>query len=446
MKHCQSLINKMFYFRQQCKKRPPDILLQYENDIESCISDENDEEIDYPEDEHSDESYDEDGDYNEEKSANRVSGRIFDVGQSEHKMNPYNDNDNDEDEDEHEDEDEDEHDYNENLVEVDDDHDEWGFHQSYSFLIRRHTTRNPEPDAVKKCCVCTNTVRLQNIRLDEIDHHPSFVFHEDMAFMNPCKQHTICVSCIRRSILSNGSSVLRDGFGNYPCLGDVNCTNDLRQRTTTYIYQLREIFSDDEWSNVIEMVRNYETSNVHFTHHPFCVPLIPVSEITVNMLYNQINHILDQDHPKVQCPICTVTIQKTTACYAMRHCDWEMCWMCSKLERRLSHDHWKVCPRYDSNKYWKQFGYLCEESICYDDNRSCSVPNHAPGIEKMNYIRKIFQLYHLYESIESSHREALKQKLKHDHPSKWDKITHLLTQYELYRMDKTRVLHIALNK
>jgi hypothetical protein len=397
----------MVYLRQQCKKRPPDVLLQreyYESD--SCGSDEDHVEIDYPEDEENSDSEDE---------SYRVTGRQI------IEENTENDN-------------EDNEEINEENNDVDDD-DEWNFHQSYSFLIHRRSIqeRKIEYQSVT-CCICNNLVQKQEIRLDELDHHPCFVFTNDMGFINPCKEHVICTSCIRRSILSNATSILKDGAGNFPCLGDMNCKNNLRQRTTTYIHQLREMFSEVEWSTIMEYLRNFRSSQAKYQHHFYCIPLTPVSDINVDVIYNRIIAIFNQDQPRVQCPICTVTIQKTTACYAMRHCDWEICWMCSKLDRRLSIDHWKTCPRYDSNAYWKQYKYLCEESICHDDNHTCQNSSHVEGKTNMNHIRKIFQLHNLFKSVDSSMECQVIKKLQQNEPILWVQIFDLLKQYETYKM------------
>ena len=429
----------MCYLRQQCRKRPPDVLLQREYDSESCDSDENHAEIDYTDDDDDGNDDNDDNDDNDKHSPNSPSsptspsdvviGRI-DNGVHNEIPQPM-------------------HEYHEEFfhddLDLDSDSDsdsEREFRQSYSFLVRRHIITDQKSDiqksAVFSCCVCDTSVQQQRIRLDELDHHPSFQFQEDMGFLNPCKKHTTCVSCIRKSLLvgqhsGESSQVIRDGCGTYPCLGDVNCKNTLQQRTTTFIHQLRELFTDIEWNSITSQIRNFRASQVMFDHHPYLSPLIGTADVTVTILCDRIIDILNQDEQHVLCPICTVTIQKTTACYAMRHCDWEICWMCGKIDRRLSIDHWKTCPRYDSNAYWKKHDYLCLETICYDEDRVCKIPTHERGKMNMNHIRQVFQLYHLYTSVTSEMKSIVDTTIQHKWPIQFQKMTRLLKEYGAYK-------------
>ena len=401
----------MCYLRQQCRKRPPDVLLQQEYDSDSCQSDENHVEIDYPEDGRDDDDYD---DGHSPLSPFRVTGRI------------------------------DNSDYKEELYMGDDgsnsDSDSGGgYHQSYLFQVRRVMHPRFEDSksaaAILTCCVCSNSVQHQRIRLDELDHHPSFQFQDDMGFSNPCKKHVTCVSCIRKSLIGESSPVIRDGCGNFPCLGDVNCLNSLNQRTTTFIHQLRELFTDAEWNSIALQVRNFRASqDVMFEYHPYLSPLICKTNVTATILCNRIIDILNHDEPHVSCPICTVTIQRTTACYAMRHCDWEMCWMCGKVDRRLSADHWKTCPRYDSNAYWKKYDYLCLETVCYDDDHNCNLQSHERGRLNMNHIRQVFQLYYLCASVTPEMKVDVDSMMKNTWPIQFQKMNAFLREFHVFKM------------
>ena len=169
----------MCYLRQQCRKRPPDVLLQQEYDSDSCNnSDENHAEIDYPDEEDDVDYTDDNNSPGSPISASEVTGRIEGGEQMEE--------------------------YHQELF-ISDSDSESDFHQTYSFLVRRHVVTDLKSEnqksAVVSCCVCNNSVRQQQIRLDELDHHPSFQFQEDMGFFNPCKKHVTCVSCIRQSLL-----------------------------------------------------------------------------------------------------------------------------------------------------------------------------------------------------------------------------------------------------
>ena len=249
------------------------------------------------------------------------------------------------------------------------------------------------------CCICAESYPVFPHRLDELDHHPTELPTPSQVLMNPCQKHYICVSCIKSSLLNNAMALFKDGNGNFPCLGDGQCQNNLQQRTTTFIYQLRDLFTDGEWNTLIHVLKMHRISQSVSEHHPYIVPLCPTAQISPEMAYNHLQHLMTQDHPRVQCPICLVPIQKTTACFAIRHCDWEMCWMCGKVDRRLDTQHWKVCPRYDSNPFWKLHDYQCSEGECFNDDRVCTVNQHALGRSSMDDIRKAYQIMRFYESF-----------------------------------------------
>jgi len=285
------------------------------------------------------------------------------------------------------------------------------------------------------CCVCSNTCPTVQMCMDELDHNFTFVISASskVALLNPCRKHYICVPCIRASLLTTPLSVLMDGQGNIPCLGDVQCTNLLQQRTTTYLYQVRELFTDQEWQNISHVAKMYRTSNQSLVDfHPYMIPLTESQKLTTVQIVDRICHIINQEHPCIQCSICAVHIQKTTACFAMRHCDWETCWMCGKVERRLSSDHWKTCPRYDSNPFWKTHGYLCKEGSCFDEDRSCDHHLHKKGRESMDLIRKIYQLYGLFKSLSVGQQTDVISHLKQN--NRWEQCQTLLSQFAQYEM------------
>jgi len=257
------------------------------------------------------------------------------------------------------------------------------------------------------CCICAEIYPVFPHRLDELDHHPTELPTPSQVLMNPCQKHYICVSCIKSSLLNNAMVLFKDGQGNFPCLGDGQCQNDLQQRTTTFIYQLRDLFTDGEWNTLTHVLNMHRSSQSVSEHHPFIVPLCPSAQISPEMAYNHLQHLMTQDHPRVQCPICLVPIQKTTACFAIRHCDWEMCWMCGKVDRRLDTQHWKGCPRYDSNPFWNLHDYQCSEGRCFNDDRVCTVTQHALGRSSMDDIRKAYQVMRFYESFSPTFQSQL---------------------------------------
>jgi hypothetical protein len=251
--------------------------------------------------------------------------------------------------------------------------------------------------------------------LDQLDNYYEIDVPCDQVFLNPCHKHYICGYCIRQSLKNTPENVLKIGQGNFPCLGDSNCKNNLGHITTTFIYQLKCLFNDIEWRIIMEILKNMRQScKMIDNYHPYISPLIKKNELCSKVSHDKIVEILNQECPYVKCPICAVVIQKTTDCYSIRHCDWEVCWMCHKIDRRLPADHWKTCPRYDFEKSWKSQGYLCKEGSCYDENKTCVEITHKNGIEMMNRIRKSFQLHYFWDSLSISVIDHIKTKLSFD--------------------------------
>jgi hypothetical protein len=192
------------------------------------------------------------------------------------------------------------------------------------------------------------------------------------------------------------------GQGNFPCLGNSQCKNSLSHRTTTFLHQLKPFFNDIEWRHIKDVsntINQRQKLNYLTNYHPYLSPLISINKVSVELVIQTIKNILSQDIARVKCPVCSVTIQKTTDCYSIRHCDWEVCWMCHKVDRRLPIDHWKTCPRYDYDVAWKSFNYQCEEGKCYNEDTQCCNLVHEQGIKNMNKVRKSFQLHRLINSV-----------------------------------------------
>lgn len=303
--------------------------------------------------------------------------------------------------------------------------DEAMYHHHHS--NRRQYENMTQPTHHYPCCICAEIYPVFPHRLDEMDHHPTELPTLSQILVNPCQKHYICVTCIKSSLLNNAVTLFKDGNGNFPCLGDEQCRNHLQQRTTTFIYQLRDLFTDGEWNTVTHALKMYRTSQSVSEHHSYMVPLCPSEQISPEMAYDHIQYLMTQDHPRVQCPICLVPIQKTTACFAIRHCDWEMCWMCGKVERRLDTKHWKTCPRYDSNPFWKLYNYHCSEGECFNDDHSCTVNTHASGRKSMDDIRKAYQVLRFYESFSPPFQSQLNHVMQIR--GIWQLFVHNQTQY-----------------
>lgn len=263
------------------------------------------------------------------------------------------------------------------------------------------------------CAVCCTTLPAYRYRLDEWDHYPGSTPSPDTAWLQPCQRHYVCIACLKKALLSNPLALLREGQGHVPCLGDSACSNELGQRTTTYLYQVRDLFSDEEWATLRTAAERLRTvcGATTLDYHPFAWPLTTTSQLTSLQCYQQLVYLLEQDHPRVRCPICLVTIQKTTACFALRHCDWEMCWMCGQVARRLDIEHWKTCPRYDSHPGWAQHGYVCLEGQCYTEDVSCTQASHAPGREAMDTLRRSYQVRAFWTSLPLDLQTSVKAQL-----------------------------------
>jgi len=246
------------------------------------------------------------------------------------------------------------------------------------------------------CSVCQETLEVFPYRLDEMDHHPETLPSPGHVLFHPCQRHATCVTCLKTALLQNTVALLRDGQGAVPCLGDSQCRNALQQRTTTVLSIFRDWFSLPEWNSICQ-VSTSTTAPRGF--HPYVVPVTAADGIQPAQAYAHLQHLWNQDEPRVQCPICLVVIQKTTACFALRHCDWEMCWMCGRIDRRLPLQHWKTCPRYDSHVFWQRHGFVCTEGECFDETRTCNITAHAEGRRAMDRIRQAYQVVRFYESL-----------------------------------------------
>ena len=272
------------------------------------------------------------------------------------------------------------------------------------------------------CCVCFKSYKLCKYGLDALDHYPSIDLQLDQTFSNPCNTHYICGYCVRDSLNKCADVVLKIGAGDFPCLGNLGCKNHLNHKTSTVLNQVRYFFNDIEWRQIrTAQQRQINNRDMTIKYHPFLTPLTPLSDVTFDKIINRLSEILSQDSPRIKCPVCCVMIQKTTDCYSVRHCDWETCWMCHKVERRLSPEHWKTCPRYDTHPGWQKNGFLCgDNNHCKKNNENdeeeCKNLTHQPGITMMNNVRKSYQLYFLLNSspddiIKSNKLPDLKQHL-----------------------------------
>ena len=274
----------------------------------------------------------------------------------------------------------------------------------------------PDVGQMGTCGVCFQTLRVASTPLSQLDECVWTPNNQhNMLFTMPCSNHMICANCIRQSLLrpTTADSLLREGSGHLPCLGDSKCMNARGQRTTVHLQTCKRLFTEDEWkSNCFsERWKRVEQSRSMQEHHSHLIPLQPTPIAFLPTMLTQFRLLLNCGVPCVQCPVCEVYLQRSTSCFAMRHCDWEVCWMCGKIERRLEASHWEKCPRYDHDALFKKYGFACCEDRCFNEHKTCQLEAHQQGRESMDRIRKAYMVYRFYASLPIESQTLLLQSL-----------------------------------
>jgi hypothetical protein len=266
-----------------------------------------------------------------------------------------------------------------------------------------------------ECSVCCGNYQSNGWKWTDLDHYFVGTVGTEMAFQSSCGIHYICFTCLKKSLLTNTEGLLRRGNGNVPCLGDIDCKiGGSRHPSTMHLDSLRDVFTPDEWET-IRIVKNRVVAQSQVPRpHPFINPLQTTNTVTAEEVVEWIKNILQQDTVRVKCPVCSVHISKSTACNSLRHCDWEVCWICGYQDRRLKGDHWNQCPHFDRDPYWEKLGYMCKEDECFTEDRECRHPSHQSGLYAMNEMRRAFQVSKLFNYIGEDMRKVVKRKMKHN--------------------------------
>jgi hypothetical protein len=266
-----------------------------------------------------------------------------------------------------------------------------------------------------ECNVCFGNYTSNGWKWTDLDHYFVGTVGVDMAFQSSCGIHYICLACMKKSLLTNTESLLRRGNGNVPCLGNVDCKMGAGGHPTTmHLDAIRAIFTKDEWDTICMVRDRVEAQNQVPSPHSFLSPLKTAETVTLEDIVEWVKKILQQDTVRVRCPVCSVHISKSTACNSMRHCDWEVCWICGFHDRRLKGNHWNHCPHFDQDPYWEKLGYQCKEDECFTENRECKQPSHQSGTHAMNEMRRAFQISRLFNYIGEDMRQALTKKMQHN--------------------------------
>jgi hypothetical protein len=271
----------------------------------------------------------------------------------------------------------------------------------------------------QNCGICQESCTLSRWDLSHIDHSAEEILDSPiLCFLHVCQLHYICTRCVRESLRLNTETTLRQGHGHFPCFEcttttTTSTTNTITTPRTIILNTLREFFEDTEWrpirliqQRVLDQISQDQSSLSTIPWHKYLVPLTPAHQVTGSQIRDRIIQILQQDIvvgnslPVVNCAICQMDLHKTSACSALRHCDWEICWICGRVERRLSADHWSQCIQFDSDHRWKTIGYRCTENYCFDEVKPCSRHTHHSGIYAYHQMRQYIQILRLVESME----------------------------------------------
>jgi len=254
-----------------------------------------------------------------------------------------------------------------------------------------------------------------DIHLDNLDKLRDYV-----VLRAPCgvDSHVYCVKCLR-TITTNPhlENTLRMGSGYCGCPSSTaNCVcSDEEGRP--YVYStsaLRYIFTPLEITYYNQMAARFRGSNHRvatdrFNHYmwsrgkedsPYFPALLMQKEVTADAALKQIQFLLSADRLEVQCKECGVMLHKTSQCNALSHCGVEVCNVCGFSDVVLPPDHWKKCPRFDTDKFWhEQCGFQCVEGKCYSDIKECQVAEHQDSIKSVTETRRKFHVKALWESL-----------------------------------------------
>ena len=276
------------------------------------------------------------------------------------------------------------------------------------------------------CSVCCSEHPRTMWQWNTLDHYMIENISNAIVLQNPCQKHAVCVGCMRKALRHNLHNMLNDGNGHIPCLGDSECCMTNRQRTTVYFNVFSELFSPDEFVALDAQRSRWLNTRRLKEPHSFVTPLVDRHEMTFSHVVNHIKALLmstataartDNNNFDIVirplCPVCGIMLEKTAACNALRHCDYEVCWMCGCVERRLSADHWKTCARFDSLFGKQTPQYLCEEGKCFTEKTCCNLASHKDGLRALQEHRKQKFLSSLWTSLSAEHQNLLRQHEPH---------------------------------
>jgi hypothetical protein len=143
---------------------------------------------------------------------------------------------------------------------------------------------------------------------------------------------------------------------------------------------------------------------------------------------------VDGGNVSVTCPVCTLPLQKSSACNALSHCGVEICNVCGRFTTGdpgttssrnyttlQSTGHWDPkgkcgCPRWDSDDYWDiqcRAQFVCTYGYCHDETRACTLAQHAMGRSNMNAVRLFNMLYHRFRWLREHKREGAADRIMH---------------------------------
>jgi hypothetical protein len=249
-------------------------------------------------------------------------------------------------------------------------------------------------------------------------------------------EHSYCARCIRTLTTTHADRTVRNGRGYVQCPASLpnNACGDAEGRAYTLSLEaLRFFLSPVEVVHLMQLMERYRTVVDHagaslriatdrLNHFvwskgkllcPYFPALVAQDSIEVDEVLRQLQFLMTTDgNALVMCKECGVFLSKTSQCNALSHCGVEVCNICGYSDVTIPPSHWnrrgdttttstRRCPRYDDDPAWMAqcSGYQCQETVCFDHDRECTIPQHQPGIQATLEARRVAHLKCLLASL-----------------------------------------------
>lgn len=168
-------------------------------------------------------------------------------------------------------------------------------------------------------------------------------------------------------------------------------------------------------------------------------------DITVPFAVDYISKTIQSHHTHIICPVCKIGLYKTERCNGLSHHGIERCYACGRIGLKVKGlgSHWNAagndgCYRFDNESFVQTYvpNYRCQDSLCSDhDKGDCQEPDHQPGIQRLEYIRKKAYVYHLLKSLLPDIKYQVYDELFDDHVNDDEFIEYLPYKQTLVLLD-----------